>query len=291
MATDWVEVTITSDVDAGELLAVLNDPAVTGAWQEHGFIHLYWPSERWTGDSLDQLRMVVEQFGPSADITVDRLPDRDWNAEWARQVKPLRIGRRVVIRPSWESVTLEHDDLELIIDPKQAFGTGHHATTRLMIELLEQLVRGGERVLDVGTGSGILAMVALRLGASAAMGIDKDEVAIDCAREYAALNHFGPELHLMAMPLHDVTDRSDDAFDLILANLDFGTLCESSSALARYLDEGAKLVLSGLLTEQQDEVTAVFAASGACVCRQRERDGWVAIEMMVPESCEKSPSP
>jgi len=286
MGADWVEVTITSDVDSGELLGVLNDPAVTGAWQEQGFIHLYWPSEKWNSDSLDQLRVALEHFEPHADITVDRLPDRDWNAEWARQVKPLRIGRRVVIRPSWEPVSLGNGDLEVIIDPKQAFGTGHHATTRLMIELLEDLVHGGERVLDVGTGSGILAMVALRLGASAALGIDNDPVAIDCAREYAALNRFGRELHLMAMPLHGMASRSGESFDLILANLDRATLCESSPALVRYLDAGARLLLSGLLTEQQDEVTAVFAASGAYVSRQRERDGWAAIEMMLPEFCE-----
>ena len=286
MAADWVEVTITSDADAGELLGAMNDPAVTGAWQEHGFIHLYWPSDQWNGDSLDQLRMVLKHFGPYADISVDQLPNRDWNAEWARQVKPLRIGRRVVIRPSWERVFLEHDDFDLIIDPKQAFGTGHHATTRLMIELLEDLVQGGERVLDVGTGSGILAMVALRLGAGTALGIDKDKVAIDCAREYAALNRFGSELHLEVTALHDMTDRSGHSFDLILANLDRGALCESTPVLRRYLDGGARLVLSGLLTDQQDEVTAAFAASGACVCRQRERDGWVAMELMVPESCE-----
>ena len=286
MATDWVEVTITSEADSGELLGALNDPAVTGAWQERGFIHLYWPSERWTGDRLDQLRKVLEHFGPHAEVAVDRLPDRDWNAEWARQVKPLRIGRRVVIRPSWERIILENDDLELIIDPKQAFGTGHHATTRLMIELLEELIHGNERVLDVGTGSGVLAMVALRLGASTALGIDHDQVAIDCAREYAALNRFGSELRLATMALHDMTDRSGESFDLILANLDRGTLCESSSALVRYLDGGARLVLSGLLTEQQDEVTDMFAASGACVCRQRERDGWVAVQLVIPESCE-----
>src|SRR5262249_27484874 len=111
---------------------------------------------------------------------------------------------------------------------------------------------------------------------------------IDCAREYAALNRFGPELNLMAMALHDMTDRSGESFDLICANLDRATLCESSPALVRYLDGGARLVLSGLLTEQQDEVTAALAASGASVCRQRERDGWVAIEMMVPDSCDPS---
>src|SRR6185295_14364334 len=135
MPTDWIEVTIHSDLDAGELLGALDDPAITGAWQEDGLMRLYWQSAQWSGESLIRLQQMLKTFRTAgARIAVDRLPEKDWNVEWARQVKPLRIGRRVVIRPSWESVTTMAGDIELIIDPKQAFGTGHHVTTQLMIE-------------------------------------------------------------------------------------------------------------------------------------------------------------
>lgn len=285
MATDWIEVTISSDADAGELLGVLNDPVVTGAWQEDGAIHLYWPSDLWSGETLTRLRQVSEQFGIlDSRIVIDRLPERDWNAEWARQVKPIRIGRRVLIRPSWEPVALSAGEIELIIDPRQAFGTGHHATTQLMIGLLEELIHGSEHVLDVGTGSGILAMVALRLGASTAVGIDLDPVAIECAREYATINRFGPELQLLTV--HRSANPQAGPFDLVLANLDRGTIVELGSTLIAYVKKGARLLLSGLLTEQRDDVIAPFLASGAGLYRQRERDGWVAIEVMLPESCE-----
>ena len=106
-------------------------------------------------------------------------------------VRPIRIGRRIVIRPSWEPVALQAQDIEIVLDPKQAFGTGHHATTRMLLEWLEDLIHGGEFVLDVGTGSGILAMVALRLGAASALGVECDPVAVDCARDYARENGFG----------------------------------------------------------------------------------------------------
>ena len=287
MPTDWIEVTIHSDLDAGELLGALDDPAITGAWQEDGLIRLYWQSAQWSGESLIRLQQMLKTFRtPGARIAVDRLPEKDWNVEWARQVKPLRIGRRVVIRPSWESVTTMAGDIELIIDPKQAFGTGHHVTTQLMIELMEESVHGGERVLDVGTGSGILAMVALRLGASTAVAIDTDRVAIDCARSYAVENHFGPELQLLPGSLDAITNRPDDPFDLVLANLDWPALRDSRLALTSYLSAGARLLASGFLAEQRDEVVALFAEAQAGLCRKRERDGWGAIELLLPESCD-----
>src|SRR5512147_187550 len=173
MQKDWVEVCIQSPVDAGELLGMLDDPAVQGAWEEAGTIHLYWPAAQWNGDRLASVRAVVRRMNPwsMADIpvSVNQLPFQDWNQLWAQSVKPLWIGKRIVIRPSWEPVSLQPGQIEIILDPKQAFGTGHHATTRMLLEWLEEIVRGGESVLDVGSGSGILAMAALRLGARSAL--------------------------------------------------------------------------------------------------------------------------
>ena len=141
--------------------------------------------------------VYAEHFGTKSDvwgdgdIRVEELSDQDWNRQWAESVRPIRIGRRIVIRPSWEPVALQAQDIEIVLDPKQAFGTGHHATTRMLLERLEDLIHGGESVLDVGTGSGILAMVALRLGAASALGVECDPVAVDCARDYARENGFG----------------------------------------------------------------------------------------------------
>ena len=115
-------------------------------------------------NSISILQGVDPGASPESDIRVEKLPDQDWNRQWAQSVRPIRIGRRIVIRPSWEPVALQAQDVEIVLDPKQAFGTGHHATTRMLLEWLEDLVHGGESVLDVGAGSGILAMVALRLG-------------------------------------------------------------------------------------------------------------------------------
>jgi len=281
--SDWVDIHIKSRIDAGELLAALDDPDVRGAWQDEESIHLYWPNQRWSSAHLDRLREVLQRLDtrdqPVPNILVESLPNRDWNRQWAESVKPLRVGQRIVIRPSWETVPARADQIEIVLDPKQAFGTGLHATTRMLLEWLEELIQGGESVLDVGTGSGLLAMVALRLGAVCAVGIDNDPVAIECAQEYAALNQFGQELSLRTATLPD-----ERAFDLVLANLDRQTLLQLADKLAAWT--GRRLLVSGLLLEQRQEIVEVFARLDLYPIREREQDGWLAIELTRAQSCE-----
>lgn len=282
--SDWVDVRIMSSLDAGEVLGLLNDPTVQGGWQEGETLHLYWPSEIWSPDHLVKLRQILRQLDGAnePEIQVHALPHQDWNKMWAQSVKPLWIGKRIVIRPSWEPVSLQPGQIEIILDPKQAFGTGHHATTRMLLEWLEEFVRGGESVLDVGTGSGILAMTALRLGAGRAVGIDHDPVAIDCAREYALLNGCGEQLLLRCGGLD--APAQGQPFDLVLANLDRQTLIQLAEKLADCTHN--TLLVSGLFLNQREEVVAAFAAAGLYPCRQREQDGWLAMEFLRTQSCE-----
>lgn len=288
MTPDWIQVDVATSLDAGELLGILNDPAVTGAWQEQGAVHLYWPGDRCGPDTWQGLRRALTRLGhpdPAGSVTINHLADRDWNAQWASLVEPVRIGR-VVIRPSWHTTALSPGDIELIIDPKQAFGTGHHATTQLLIEWLPQVVTRTDHVLDVGTGSGVLAMVALRLGAAAAKGVDFDPVAIDCARGYAQVNGFDERLTLV---VENVRAQPHETFEptLVLANLDRQTLLDAAEPLCRRASSGARLLLSGLLIEQRGEIETAYASHGVYVKAVRERDGWTALEVMGMESCEE----
>ncbi|MCW5797933.1 MAG: 50S ribosomal protein L11 methyltransferase [Nitrospira sp.] len=287
-AGDWIQVDVRTSLDAGELLGVLNDPDVTGAWQEDDQVHLYWPAGRCGPDTWQGLNRALIQLGhadPDPAVTINHLANQDWNAQWSRLVEPIRIGR-VLIRPSWKNVSLNSGEIELIIDPKQAFGTGHHATTQLLIEWLQQIVRPNDRVLDVGTGSGVLAMVALRLGAAEALGVDFDAVAVDCAREYAQVNGFDGRLMLAVR--HAQARQSHTTFDptLVLANLDRQTLLASAESLCEYAAGGARLFLSGLLVEQRSEIETAYAARGVYVKAVRERDGWLALEATGMETCD-----
>jgi len=286
MPREWIDVTIATELDAGELISRLDDPFVQGAWQDGGLVHLYWPRARWSADQLTRLRETLRRLDAEREfpaIEVEQVPDRDWNRLWVESVKPLCVGRRLVIRPSWESVVLQPNEVEIILDPKQAFGTGHHATTRLLLEWLEETIGGGESILDVGTGSGLLAVAALKLGASRAVGTDRDPVAIECATENARLNGCGSALTLSTQPL---TELLDQRFDVVVANLDLQTLLQLADRLAGCT--GIRLLVSGLLLDQREELVAGFARTGLYPGQQRERDGWLALEFLPSESCEGS---
>jgi len=285
MASDYIEVQISSRVDAGEVMSLLGDSSVQGAWEDERSIHLYWPTTEWSPDRLSQLRRTLRHLIgpglPEADIVVRTMQNQDWNRQCAESVKPLRIGRRLVVRPSWESVAIGPDQIEIILDPKQAFGTGHHATTRMLLEWLEHVIQGGETVLDVGTGSGLLAMVALRLGADTAVGIDHDADAIDCAREYASVNGFGPELSLQCGIL-----AGDRPYDLVLANLDRQTVLDLADDLACSTLQRVRIMVSGILVDQQAEIADRFSNLGFACLERHEEEGWVAMKFLRPESCD-----
>ena len=118
MVSDWVDVQIRSELDAGELLALLDDPFVPGAWQDDRTIHLYWPSQRWTSEHLARLRQTLRRLAERGvadpEIIVHSLADQDWNHQWARSVRPLRVGKRILIRPSWEPVEPTADQIETV---------------------------------------------------------------------------------------------------------------------------------------------------------------------------------
>ena len=284
MNFDWVDVHIHSSLDPAEVLGLLGDPAVQGGWQENESFHFYWPREAWSPDHLVRLRQILHQLEGTKEptISVHTVANQDWNRVWAESVTPLWIGRNLLIRPSWATVEARPGQIEIILDPKQAFGTGHHATTRMLLEWLEEMIQGGESVLDVGCGSGILAMAALRFGAFLAVGIDHDPVAVECAQEYAQLNRFGPELVLQCGELNE--RHEGRSFDLVLANLDRQTLLNLADRLTRCMK--SRLLVSGVLAHQAEEIVSAFGAVGLYPGRRREQDGWLAMEFMRCESCE-----
>jgi ribosomal protein L11 methyltransferase len=279
MPQNYVEVTIPASIDSGELLGILQDGDALGAWEGDGVIHLYWPENRWSPIVLEELKQALSQLGASgiaSHVGVATLPDQDWNARWSMSLKPIRIGRRFRIRQSWNPSDPLFEGIELIIDPKRAFGTGYHATTQLILEWLEEHIRGGERVLDLGTGTGILAMAALRLGAAEALGIDNDPVAIECARENAAANDFGSEIELRTGSLEDLEKAT---FEIIVANLDRNAVLCLCDRLKDYLSSGGRVCLSGLQIEDFADVADALATADGRIIERRGREEWTAIEV------------
>lgn len=288
MPDHWIDVCIQENLDAGELLSRLDDACLQGAWEEQGLIHLYWPEDQWSEEQLASLRLAISDLAPSCGVVpvlVKRIPSKDWNEAWARSVRPLRIGR-LVVRPSWERVSLDPNDVEIVLDPKQAFGTGHHATTRMLLMWLQQDIRGGEIVLDVGAGSAILAMAAAKLGARSALGVEIDPVAVDCARENVDLNHLSGRIEIVTGTLADLPKQKNQTPDLVLANLDRQTVLNLAGELADLARRGAKVLVSGILVEQETEIVDHFSSLGLVCLERAEGEGWVAMKFFKPESCD-----
>ncbi|MCC6875871.1 MAG: 50S ribosomal protein L11 methyltransferase [Sandaracinaceae bacterium] len=194
-----------------------------------------------------------------------------WRDEWKRFFKPVAIGKRLVVRPSWEPFEPKRGQVVLTLDPGQAFGTGTHESTRLVLAEVERLVRGGERVLDVGCGSGILGIAALLLGAERVHAIDIDPAAIQVTRENARLNRVASRLRASGTWMSRVRGQ----FDLVLANIRAPILAPNANVLAKLIAPGGSLVLSGLLVAEEDEIREAYR--GLALARRRVDGDWLGL--------------
>lgn len=204
-----------------------------------------------------------------------------WRDGWKAWFKASRVTDRVVIRPSWEPWVPAPDDRVLDLDPGTAFGTGGHATTRLCLAEVDRLVGRGEvvaRVLDVGTGSGVLAIAAARLGAHAVVAVDNDPEAVLVARENAARNAVDDLVQVSQTPL----EQLPGTFDLVLANILAPTLLQLREALLARVRPGGRAVLSGILADEGADVQAGFEALGMVLERLDAEGEWVSLTLRRP---------
>jgi ribosomal protein L11 methyltransferase len=215
---------------------------------------------------------LAAQLGvPPAQIAMKVVADRVWEREWLKDFHAMRFGRRLWIVPHHEAPPADPSAAVVRLDPGLAFGTGTHASTALCLEWLDQGLRGGERVIDYGCGSGVLAIAAARLGAADVACYDLDPQAGIATRDNAAANDVTGIVHVVESP-----EALRAGADLLLANIISGTLCELAPSFARLLEPGASLVLAGILDGQADEVMATFARWFALAPWKR-RDGWTAL--------------
>lgn len=208
---------------------------------------------------------------------LQHIPHQNWATEWRKGFGPQRIGKRILLHPSWQPVEGEPGDVVLEIDPENAFGSGDHETTRLVLRLLDARVAGGERVLDVGCGSGILSIAAVRLGAVSSTGIDVEEDAVTVSRRNSELNGVAFRASFSTQPLGKV----HGLYDLVLANIETHVLIGMSELLQSRMASGATLILSGILNRERDDLLSAYSEMhleelleegewSACVLRKAE---------------------
>lgn len=218
---------------------------------------------------LGQLRRVGE-------LRDTPLKEEDWANAWKVHFAVHRIGDRVVIRPPWQEYEPAGDDVVIELDPGMAFGTGLHPSTKLSILGVEQVVRHGDKVFDVGTGSGILAIAALKLGASHADAVDVETVAVRATRENAERNGVS-ELVRVALGTAGTGEPFRGQYDVVLANIIARILIELCEPLVKATRKGGSLVLAGIIESREQDVVDAFAAEGATIVTRRQIDDWVSL--------------
>jgi len=237
---------------------------------------------------LAEVRVALQAFRESHSgcgsllMTLDNLEESDWAENWKQYYRPMEIGERLLVVPAWEkpSSGASGDRLPLILEPGLTFGTGSHATTRLCLMALESVIHGGERVLDLGCGSGILAIASVILGASKAVAVDIDPACETVVRENAALNGIGSDRLqvLIGDVLTDdaLTARLGNGYDVILANIVADVIIPLAPAARPLLAPGGRFLCSGIIDERSDEVADALHRAGWSIESSRSAEGWTA---------------
>ena len=293
MKRRWKEIAITVPP---EWLEVIGEPlqslGFSGLWIEgieeaagrtnESLVRCYLPESQWRPALLDEIKVRLKElaalFSPTGEhgrVEVRTIDEQDWASNWLPFFVPFKIGN-VWIRSSRKTLVLKRGERELVIDPGQAFGTGHHETTRLCMEAIRVLrcdLKDDASVLDLGTGTGILAMFAYTLGLKNVIAADIDPVAVETARKNLEKNRVPRSVRLMTGSLSAL----NRPFDLIVANLSFSVLKDSGRLLAHRLTKKGRLVVSGVLADDVGPLCSTFATEGLCRKDVSLLNDWVCV--------------
>jgi ribosomal protein L11 methyltransferase len=306
----WVELSVAADIEAVEAVSeILTRFAPGGTSVEPGFqlsneglgavidatkpatVRAYLPGldpaavRRAIDDATAALgHLQAFELRPIGPLQTRVVREEDWAEAWKSHFPVLRIGRRLVIRPTWQRHRKQPDDVVLSLDPGMAFGTGLHPTTRLCLAALETLAdegllsrahgSGAARVLDVGCGSGILAIAAGKLGAGELLGVDTDPIAVESTAANAGLNGLTRRIRVRKGSV----PTGEPPFDLVLANLIASLLVHLAEPLRDELVPGGRILASGIFRDREGDVRAAFEAAGLTLVRRWAEDDWVALE-------------
>ena len=262
------------------LLAIVDDFGPTAVEERGPSVRVFFST---TGDRDEAQRALAPRF----EVTAVDVPDDDWARRSQENLAPVTVGR-ITVFPNPQSAirnpqsirdphSATRNTIDIVIVPSMGFGTGHHVTTRLCLTALQTIDLAGRTVLDVGTGSGVLAIAADRLGAAIAIGIDYDADAIQSARESLAFN---PEARRVTFETIELGARALPAADVVTANLTGALLARSAETLLAAVSPGGTLILSGIQSHERDEVRQAFAA--AEVMWERDEDGWAGLAVKKP---------
>ncbi len=295
----WCEVSVAVPVEQAELAAEalrlvapggvsIEDPVVPLGPEEGvrlerrrpSVVKAYLPVDDRLGERLGELDAAFGALQLRPVIRTRQVQEEDWADAWKQHFHVERFGERIVIRPSWRAYDPHQGDVVIVLDPGMAFGTGQHPTTRMCLELLEQHVTAGARMVDAGTGSGILAVAAIKLGAASCLAVDIEPQAVQVTRENATRNGVAAAVDVELGSLGEGWTRPvppPSGLDLATANITAAAVASLAPALAAVLRAGGVLIASGIIGERLPEVLTALTAAGFDIEEVRESGDWRAL--------------
>src|SRR5699024_495695 len=256
------------------LIAELDEMGFEGFQQHEDEIDAFIPQNRFhIGDREHIQRLLAVYPGRNFIQTEEIIERQNWNREWEKTIQPQQIGS-FLVKPTWSNKE-GRGQIVLQIDPKMAFGTGYHATTRLMLKELPNLISSPMNILDAGTGTGILAIASIKLGASKVVAFDNDEWSIQNTRENIILNDTAEQIEVRAGSM-EVID-SKEKFDAILSNINKNTILQMLESFQKHLEQNGKLLLAGILKSDEGEVSQQLDEAGFELLRVSREESWIAV--------------
>ena len=301
---DWTDVTVTVPRKQAELAAAIASMVVTGGVyvedygdleemvreiahidlidedllkkdRENAVVHVYISPEENPAEALGFLRERFSAAGIPFSLGDRAVREEDWATNWKQYFHPQPVGKKLLICPSWEDPGDVGDRAVLTLDPGMAFGTGEHATTRLMLKAMEEIITPDTHVLDVGCGSGILSMAALLLGAHSAVGVDIDPLAVKTAAENGANLGLTPPRYKMR--LGNLAEAVEGQYQVVVANIVADAICLLSPDVPRFLTDDGVYLVSGILNTREAEVLAALNDCGFRVIDRKEGGDWLCL--------------
>ncbi|HEX2982099.1 MAG TPA: 50S ribosomal protein L11 methyltransferase [Ignavibacteriales bacterium] len=250
---------------------------IEGTTEEDGYIKLYAGEDAGLDES--KLKTALEKIKAEGLITFYRyefssLQNKNWNEEWEKNINVIEVSDSIVIKPSFREYNNEKKKMVITIDPKMSFGTGEHATTKIMLRLLEKHIRKGDFVLDAGTGTGVLAIASVMLGAKKAIAFDNDEWCLENGKENCSLNSVEDKVEVLNCEMKDIAEKD---FDLITANIQKNVLIDLADDFKNRLKNNGALLLSGLLYSDEKDITEHYASKKFKPIEKLQIDEWIGL--------------
>ena len=262
------------ETDAQEIAHIdLIDDELINKDRTHSIIHMYIAESDNAVEAVSYLRERFTACGIESEIKCELVDDTDWNENWKKYFKAFEIGERLAICPSWETYNNTDNRTVISLDPGAAFGTGSHATTSLCLEILEKQVTGNTTVLDIGTGSGILAIAADLLGAKSAIGVDIDAQSVKTATQNAEINGVSEKTEFL---VGDLADKISGKYDIVCANIVADVVIRLFDNVADFMKDDGILIVSGIIDMRAAEVEVAAVAHGFKICESFTREEWHA---------------